>query len=81
MSATSELVALAPGETVHQASESLSICHGVFELMLNVTGGGEKLFKQTHKVFYKTPDLVLHPERESKEKIVSEVESIFGYRN
>lgn len=50
-------------------------------LMLNVTGGGEKLFKQTHKVFYKTPDLVLHPERESKEKIVSEVESIFGYRN
>ena len=47
-------------------------------VMLNVTGGGEKRFKQNHKVYYKKPDLVLHPEQETKERIISEVERLFG---
>ena len=45
--------------------------------MLNITGGGEKLFKKTHEVFYKKPDLILHPEKEDKNDIINTVEHLF----
>lgn len=46
-------------------------------IMLNITGGGEKLFKKTHEVFYKKPDLILHPEKEDKNDIINTVEHLF----
>lgn len=46
-------------------------------IMLNITGGGEKLFKKTHEVFYKKPDLILHPEKEDKNDIIDTVEHLF----
>lgn len=46
-------------------------------IMLNITGGGEKLFKKTHEVFYKKQDLILHPEKEDKNDIIDTVEHLF----
>lgn len=49
-------------------------------VMLNITGGGEKLFKATHEVFYKKPDIILHPDREAPEDIIAEIERLFNLR-
>lgn len=45
-------------------------------IMLNITGGGEKLFKSQHKSVYLKPDLVLAINT-SEEEIVTAVEKLF----
>ena len=45
-------------------------------IMLNITGGGESLTKEHHKVVYAKPNLVIDPETDEKE-IISKVENLF----
>ena len=45
-------------------------------VMLNITGGGEKRFKQEYRVSYKMPDLVIS-QNEPAEKIIEAVKSLF----
>lgn len=46
-------------------------------IMVNITGGGEKLFKKTHDIHYKKPDLILDPLSESPEDIRKAAERLF----
>ena len=45
-------------------------------IMLNITGGGEKLAKSHKQVVYASPDLVLDPALPSEE-IIKKVEKLF----
>lgn len=45
-------------------------------IMLNITGGGEKLFKSQHKIFNLKPNLVLDTKKDKK-LIIKEIESLF----
>ena len=45
-------------------------------LMLNITGGGENLTKNHHKVVYAKPDLVLNP-NDPEQEIIKKVEALF----
>ena len=45
-------------------------------IMLNITGGGEKLAKSHKDVIYAEPDLVLDPAL-SADEIISKVEKLF----
>lgn len=45
-------------------------------IMLNITGGGEKLAKSQHEIFYAKPHLVLDPAL-STEEIISEVKKLY----
>ena len=44
--------------------------------MLNITGGGEKRFKSTHKIYQKQPDLIF-PIDATPEEIASKVKALF----
>lgn len=46
-------------------------------VMLNITGGGEKLFKSTHAIYHKKPDLVIDPKCPEAE-IIKKAESLFA---
>ena len=45
-------------------------------IMLNITGGGEKRFKSTHKIYQKQPDLIF-PIDATPEEIASKVKALF----
>lgn len=45
-------------------------------VMVNITGGGDKLFKRSHKVHFKKPDLILSPSGDPAE-IQSAAEMLF----
>jgi cysteate synthase len=45
-------------------------------VMLNITGGGEKLFKSQHSIHYLKPDLILEPKGD-KELIINKIKSLF----
>ena len=45
-------------------------------IMLNITGGGEKLAKSHKDVVYETPDIVLDPSLPAEE-IIGKVENLF----
>ena len=61
-----------------------SLAHAVEEgsvkrkdiLVLNITGGGENLTKNHHKVVYAKPDLVLNP-NDPEQEIIKKVEALF----
>ncbi len=45
-------------------------------IMLNITGGGEKLYKSVNKLYYKKPDLVIGNDTETS-IIIKQAESLF----
>ena len=45
-------------------------------IMLNITGGGEKLFKSENKVYYAKPSAVI-PLTEDRDTIIRKIENLF----
>jgi cysteate synthase len=48
-------------------------------IMLNITGGGSKLFKAEHNIIYKKPDIIFSINA-GKDEIFDKVNSLFGFK-
>ena len=61
---------------LRQSAENKEIgCNDI--IMLNITGGGEKLFKNHNKTYNAKPDFIVDVHSMPKEKIISEAEALF----